>query len=92
MINHKRKNLNGLECLSINMKTKPSKFPLVKFDFDNCPKEQHKYYKSLKGRTFILFGDIKQQPQHCILLDIKTKQFELFWHTDQFIELTEDEV
>lgn len=71
---------------------KISKFPLVKFDFDKCPEDLHHYYESLRGRTFILLGDIKQQMGHCILIDINTKEFELFWHTEDFIELTDDEV
>ena len=67
-------------------------FPIVKFDFDSMDEDLHCYYESLRGRHFILLGDVKQMQGHCILLDIETKQFELFYHTEDFIELTEDEV
>ena len=68
------------------------KIPMVRFDFENTPKKDHKYYEELRGRTFFLMGDIKQQKHHCVLIDVHTGKIEMFWHTDQFVELTEDEV
>lgn len=72
----------------------PRQYSLVKFDYDSVPTEYHKYYKKTfkKNDTWIFFGDIPNQQGHCILMHAKTKKFEAFWHTDNFIELTDEEV
>ncbi len=81
---------------------------LVKFDFDSFinPEEkvasQHyinnylKVFKRFDLKTregvYIYIGDIAQMPGHCIVLDYKTERIISGYHTDNFIELTEDEV
>ena len=73
-------------------KPKYYKYPLVKFDFETMPKQHHEFYEVFRGKTLLLLGEIKQMQGHCILIDIKSGEIHSCYHTDNFIELTEEEV
>ena len=66
-------------------------YALVKFDYDDVPKKYHSLYPFEKDKAYIFLGEIVQMPGHCIVIDIKTGQIFSAYHTDNFIELTEDE-
>ena len=86
------------------MKTKPELNSFVVFDFCALPERFHSeddyerdedyelYYKHFEDKTYIFLGEIVQAPGHCILLDIDTGKVEAMHHTDNFRQLTEDEV
>ena len=66
---------------------------LVKMDFDSMPKKWADEYRSkFDGKVFIFLGEIPQAPGHCVLADLKTGYVEAMYHTDNFVELTDDEV
>lgn len=77
---------------------KPRINSLVKFKRGKYEARAEKmYYGDLIGKTFIYLGDIVNQPGHCILVEVGNlphlpSKFELFRHTADFEELSEDEI
>ena len=69
----------------------PRKMSLVKFDFDDVPTDYHKSYPFTKGGAYLFLGEIVNMPGHCVLVCSKTGQTFVGYHTDNFIELTEEE-
>jgi hypothetical protein len=67
------------------------KLPLVKFNFDDLPVEFHKQYPFTDKEVFVILGEIKQMPGHCIVLHHRTGQIHSGFHTDNFVEIPEDE-
>ena len=73
---------------------KIKQYSLVKFDYDNIKKEFHEYYKDVfkYNAHYIFLGDIPNMEDHCIVIGVENKNIEIGYHTENFIELTEDEV
>jgi diadenosine tetraphosphate (Ap4A) HIT family hydrolase len=69
----------------------PRQYSLVKFDFESMPIEHHKNYPFVDGQAYVFLGDIPNMPGHCVVINSKTNQVYSCYHTDNFIELTEDE-
>lgn len=65
---------------------------IVKFNYDGLPEEYHNKYPFNSDDIYVYLGDIKQMPEHCIVVDLKTGKIYCGYHTENFIELTEDEV
>ncbi|MCD0460144.1 hypothetical protein [Roseiconus lacunae] len=42
-------------------------------------------------RTYIFFGEIPNMRGHCVVADHQTGQLYSGYHTENFVELTEDE-
>lgn len=42
--------------------------------------------------TFVFLGEIKGMPGHCVVIGTTTEKVYTGYHTDNFIELTEDEI
>lgn len=63
---------------------------LVRFNFAIVPEEYHKKYPFKEDDVFVFLGEIKQMPGHCI---VAGKDGRVIWgyHTENFVELTEDE-
>ena len=68
-----------------------SQLPLVKFNFDDLPLEFHKQYPFTDKEVFVILGEIKQMPGHCIVLHHRTGQIHSGFRTDNFVEIPEDE-
>lgn len=68
-------------------------YTLVKFDYSNMPDKWEKEYLEVfdPDKVYIYLGEIVQMPGHCILVEMKTGKVISGYHTDNFIELTEDE-
>ena len=66
---------------------------LVKFDFSDMRDDWKKeYLKTFKpNKVYIFLGEIFQMPGHCIVVEMKTGKVICGYHTENFIELTEDE-
>ena len=71
----------------------PRKLSLVKFDYDSLPEKYHKYYTSVfpKESSFIFLGEVTNCPGHCVLAT-KDGKIHYMYHTDNFVELTRDEL
>jgi hypothetical protein len=79
----------------------PRQYSMVKFNFkvlDSPAYDRYRgdFYKTFgtpeAPKNFIFFGDIPNMPGHSVIADLKTGKFEFCWHTDYFLELTEDEL
>ena len=74
------------------MKTKtPRKLSLVKFDFKTLPKKYHSDYPFRPEDRLIFLGEIPNMMGHCVLAK-EDGTITSGWHTDNFVELTEDEL
>ena len=74
--------------------TDPRVNSLVKFDKDDCPEGHWEdYYKDVfEDKVFIYLGEIPNMKWHCSLIERGTGKLLVGYHTDDFIELTEDDV
>ena len=52
--------------------------------------EDHRYTNLLGPGPYTFFGEIPNMPGHCIVMN-SIKNFAVGMHTDNFVELTEDE-
>ena len=68
------------------------KYKLVKFDFAELPERYHKDYPFSVYDTFVMFGEVEGMVGHCVVANTKTGQVHINYHTDNFVELTEDEL
>jgi len=68
------------------------KLTLCKFDFNDLDVEYHKRYPFRETDIFIYLGDISNMPDHCVVVRQSDGTSFIGYHTDNFIELTEDEV
>lgn len=64
---------------------------LCKFDFETLPIEYHSQYPFTTNDVFVYLGDIKQMRGHCVVIRLKDNQIFTCCHTDNFIEIPEDE-
>ena len=68
------------------------KLSLVKFDFTGLNEEQIKGYKKVfKEDCYVFVGEIVNMRGHCVVVSHKTGKVISGYHTDNFIELREDE-
>lgn len=65
---------------------------LVKFDWDKMPIEYHKAFPFSQHDVFVYLGEIKQMPGHGVFINTRSSQVYCCYHTDEFIELTNEEV
>jgi hypothetical protein len=69
----------------------PRQYSFCKF---NDPKiaQEHNYPLDLTSQaTLIFFGEIPNQPGHCIVMGLHSKEFHNCYHTYNFTELTMEE-
>ncbi|TWT56293.1 hypothetical protein [Allorhodopirellula solitaria] len=69
----------------------PRYLSLVRFDFKSVPNDYHAKYPFMDTRRYIFFGEIPNMPGHCVVADHQTGQLYSGYHTENFVELTEDE-
>lgn len=67
-------------------------FKIVKFQPPHLTKEQCKGYSLKYGETCILLGEREQHPGHAIVMNMNGKIVYTGIHTDNFIEVKEDEL
>jgi hypothetical protein len=66
----------------------PRQYSLCKFDAHGA----WEYYPFSESGTYIFLGEIPNMPGHCVTANYKTGQIYSGWHTNQFVEIPEDEV
>ena len=69
-----------------------NKYKLVKFDFSDLPENYHKEYPFSKYDVFVMLGEVHGMDGHCVIINTKTGQAHVNYHTENFIELTEEEL
>jgi hypothetical protein len=72
-------------------RTTPRQYSLVRFRFDDVPAEYHSKYPFTVDGVYVFFGDIPNMPGHCVVADHRTGQIYSGYHTENFMELSEDE-
>ncbi|MCR9211540.1 MAG: hypothetical protein NXI28_25225 [bacterium] len=71
--------------------SRPRYLSLVRFNFDSVPVDYHAKYPFTDSRTYIFFGEMPNMPGHCVVADHQTGQLYSGYHSENFVELTEDE-
>ena len=71
--------------------TIPRHLSLVQFDFEAVPSDYHAKYPFVEGRSYVFFGEIPNMPGHCVVADRQTGQLYSGYHTENFIEIPDDE-
>jgi hypothetical protein len=69
----------------------PRPMSLVKFDFDRVDASYHSNYPFTRKGVYVFLGEIANMGGHCIVVDHKTGQIHSGYHTENFVELAEDE-
>lgn len=69
----------------------PRQYSIVKFDYDEIPKEYHEAYPFDNNESLIYFGEIPNMPGHCVVMDIKSGEMIAGYHIENFKEVSEDE-
>lgn len=73
-------------------KQKLATYKLVKFNFKDLPVEYHRCYPFTENDVFILLGEIHNMEGHCVITNQRTGQIYSGYHTENFVELTDDEI
>lgn len=67
----------------------PRQYSLIKID----PEYSESIVPPFRtGEIFIFLGEIPNMSGHCVILNTKTHEIHYGYHTEDFVELTEDEV
>lgn len=69
----------------------PRNLALVKFNFDALPKESHSDYRKFKGCLLLFLGEIPNMPGHCVVMDVDSSKIHSGSHTENFVELSNEE-
>jgi hypothetical protein len=69
----------------------PRKLSLVKWDASRLPRGLRRKYPFRAGAAYIFLGEIPNMPGHCVVADHRSGQIYSGHHTEQFVELTEEE-
>ena len=71
----------------------PRPLSLVRFDFEGLDKQYHHHFPFKPTDAFIFFGEIPNMPGHCVVV-ARNNPTEVHsgYHTENFIELTDEEV
>jgi hypothetical protein len=70
----------------------PRQYALVRFAFENVPAEHHSKYPFTQEAVYVYFGEIPNMyGGHCVVAEFRTGQIFSGYHTENFIEVSEDE-
>ena len=69
----------------------PRQLSLVRFRHEVVPSEHHAAYPFKQKHTYVFFGEIPNMPGHCVVADHVTGQIFSGYHTENFVEIDEDE-
>ena len=69
----------------------PRKLSLVKFNTSRLPRGSRRKYPFRAGAAYVFFGEIPNMPGHCVVADHRSGHIYSGYHTDDFVELTEEE-
>lgn len=73
-------------------KRKPRRLSLVRFYFDDLPKKFRAKYPFKPGSNYVFLGEIPNMPDHCVVADAKTGRVYTGYHTENFVEIPDEEV
>jgi hypothetical protein len=70
----------------------PRKLSLVRFKAEAIPPSYLRKYPFKAGRAYLFFGEITNMGGHCVVEDHRTGKIYSGYHTENFVELTEEEL
>jgi hypothetical protein len=70
---------------------KPKKMSLVRFEASRLSSMQRRAYPFKRNGTYLFLGEIANMPEHCVVLDWKNNRNYVGYHTENFVQLTDDE-
>jgi hypothetical protein len=70
----------------------PRKLSLVRFDAEQLPRDVRIKYPFTRDGVYVFLGEIPNMPGHSVVADHRTGWIYSGYHTENFVELTEDEV
>ena len=73
------------------MRRVPRKLSLVKFDASRLARGSRRKYPFRAGAAYVFFGEIPNMHGHCVVVDQGSGRIYSGYHTDNFVELTEEE-
>ncbi len=71
---------------------KPRRLSLVRFNFNGIPRRFRAKYPFKPGANYVFLGEIANMAGHCVVADAKTGRLYTGYHTENFVEIPEDEV
>ena len=69
----------------------PRPMSLVRFNFDSIPTDYHKKYPFSDKGVYLFLGEICNMRGHCVVCDHVTGQIYSGYHTENFVELDDEE-
>lgn len=69
----------------------PRKLSIVRFDFEHVDSAYHCKYPFTEHGRYLYFGEVANMPGHCVVAEMKSGQLHIGYHTENFIELTDEE-
>ena len=64
---------------------------LVRFMFDGMSPQDERRSPFKRGAAYVFLGEIVNMPGHCVVAEMPTGHIHSGWHTDNFVELSDDE-
>lgn len=68
----------------------PRQNALVKFSFEEVPKEYWGRYPFVQGSIYVFLGQIPNMPGHCVVAEYPCGKIYSGYHTENFAEIDED--
>lgn len=69
----------------------PKKLSLVRFDAPWLSPQQRRAVPFTKSGVYLFLGEVANMPEHCVVMDYKANRTYVGYHTDNFIQLADDE-
>ena len=69
----------------------PRPLSFVRFDASRLPPSTSTEYPFRPGVSYIFLGEIPNMPTHCVVAEQQSGRLYAGYHTDHFVELSEDE-
>ena len=70
---------------------KPRRLSLVRFVAPWLTPKQRRAYPFTENGVYLFVGEVANMPEHCVVVDWKGNRTYVGYHTENFVELTEDE-
>jgi hypothetical protein len=65
---------------------------LVRLNHEALPVRARRALPFRAGRAYLFLGEIANMGGHCVVADAKTGRLYVGYHTENFVELSDDEV
>jgi hypothetical protein len=81
----------GSDNGAMKKRRKPQRLSLVRFEAPWLSPKQRRAYPFKRRGTYLFVGEVANMPGRCVVLDWKANRTYLGYHTENFVQLSEDE-